>query len=71
MFVKWLQVKEIIRPDRYIGVNHQFDLDIGLIVLTESVNTNSLIMPACVDFTADMKPKDQELGVVRITKLIF
>lgn len=64
----WLiQTKELVKPERYIGYNRQFDLDIGLIVLTKSVSTNARIMPACLDWSAAVKPKNNEIGIVRTT----
>lgn len=41
-----------------------FALDIALMVLNNSVVTGEYIMPACVDWGAANKLKDQEVGIV-------
>lgn len=68
-----LQVQEIVRPDRYRGVDHLFELDIGLLVLSKSVKTGSYVMPACVDWGVTMEPKHDDLGYVseRCLAVIF
>lgn len=60
----WLQVRELIIPEKFVGVNRLYDLDIGLIVLEKRVPVNSFIMPACVDWRGSMTPKHSESGVV-------
>lgn len=59
-----LQVKKTVRQHRYLGPNHYYDLDIGLLVLSENVDTGDYIMPACIDWGAAMKPKHDEVGYV-------
>lgn len=58
------QVKEVILPERYLGVDHLFDLDIALLVLKQNVVTSPYIMPACIDWAATMLPKHNEIGYV-------
>lgn len=53
-----------MRPERYIGLDHLYDLDIALLVLEKSVATSDYIMPACVDWGAAMEPKHDEVGYV-------
>lgn len=64
LIVTCQQVQEIVRPVRYQGVNNFFDLDVALLVLSKTVNTGDYIMPACMDWSATMKPKNDELGYV-------
>lgn len=64
-----MQVKEIIRPERYLGADHLFDLDIALLVLNNSVQTGDYIMPACMDWGATSEPKHNEVGYVSNTVL--
>lgn len=59
-----LQVQELVLPDRYLGVDHLYDLDIALMVLTQSVVTDPNIMPACVDWGVTMEPKHNDIGYV-------
>lgn len=58
------QVKEIVKPARYVGVDHLYDLDIALLVLTQSVTLNNYIIPACVDWSGAMGPEHNEVGYV-------
>lgn len=64
-----LQIKDIIRLKRYEGVERLYGLDIALLVLSESLDINDNIMPACVDWTASMKLQPNETGVVSINKV--
>lgn len=59
-----MQVKEIIRPARYLGADHLYGLDIALLVLNNSVATGDYIMPACIDWGVTMEPKHDDLGYV-------
>lgn len=59
-----LQVKETVHQERYVGPDHFYDLDIGLLVLSKNVNTGPYIMPACIDWSASMEPKHNEVGYV-------
>lgn len=61
---KCLQAKELVLPERYVGAEHYFDFDIGLIVLEERVPINNLIMPACIDWTSSMNPMHEDMGIV-------
>lgn len=61
-----LQIKDIIRSKRYEGVGRLYGLDIALLVLSEPVDINDNIMPACVDWTASMKLQPNETGVVSV-----
>lgn len=51
-------------PQRFVGQNRLFDLDIGLIVLKKEVLLSDLIMPACIDWSSTMNPKPNETGIV-------
>lgn len=57
-------MKDIVRPDRYLGADHLYGLDIALLVLDNSVPTGDYIMPACVDWGAAKKPQHGDLGYV-------
>lgn len=61
---KCLQAKELVLPERYVGIERFFDFDIGLIVLEERVPINNLIMPACIDWTSSMNPMHEDTGIV-------
>lgn len=60
----YLQVKQIVKPEKYLGPDHLYALDIGLIVLAKSVEVNPRVMPACIDWSGDSKPLNNEKGVV-------
>lgn len=70
-FKLWLQVKAIVKPDRYMGPDQLYALDIGLIVLTKSVEVNTRVMPACIDWSANSKPSNNEKGVVWVYTTLY
>lgn len=51
-------------PNRFVGHNRLYDLDIGLIVLKKDVLLSAFIMPACIDWSGTMNPKPNETGIV-------
>lgn len=59
-----MQVREVIIQERYLGQDHYEELDIALLVLNGSVDSDSYIMPACVDFRGTGKLQDNETGYV-------
>lgn len=67
----WLQAKDLLLHEKYVGQTRQFDVDIALIVLERRVELSDFIMPACLDWGGRLKPRHNDEGVVSALTIVL
>lgn len=67
----WLQAKDLLLHEKYVGQTRQFDVDIALIVLERRVELSDFIMPACLDWGGRLKPRHNDEGVVSALTILY